>query len=251
MTTEHNARQTASTVAHGARATLAAFVLSIGVAALVAACGPLTSGGMASPTLERPTPTIFRILVTRTPPPTPTLEPTATLPYDIGSVAGAWVLDLRFTLHDNAVFSPIQYIGAAALDVDGRGNVAGTVEFYANVSPSASQVGCTTSVLDSAPIMAQVKGTLQPADDGVARGDLTLIPGDPLAPTSLWLFCPQFSEPYQTAEPVFWPALRAAGMLTLTLPFEAGARASHTADVSGPSGGGLHGLLQADVRLSR
>ncbi|MCC7209199.1 MAG: hypothetical protein IT323_17945 [Anaerolineae bacterium] len=247
MTTDHNTRPAAPTLAHTVRTALALLTL-IGVAAFVAACG---ATGSALPTGAPPTPTVFRILVTRAPLPTATPEPTVALPYDIGGVVGAWVLDLRFTLLDNPVFSRIQYIGAAALDVDGRGNVTGSAEFYANVSPSASQVGCTTSVLDSAPITARIEGALQPGEHGGALGDLTLLPDDPLALTSLWLFCPDFAEPYQAAEPMFWPALRAAGMLHLTLPVEAGARLSSAADVSGPGGGGLHGLLQADIRLSR
>lgn len=239
MNTDYDARPAA----------LASLVLAC-LAVFIAACG-VSGGATALPTRVPPTPTIFRIIVTRTPPPTLTPEPTATLPYDIGGVAGAWVLDLRFTLYDNPVFNHVQYVGASALNVDGRGNLSGVVEFYASVSPSASQAGCTTSVLDSAPITAQLEGMLRPGDGGSIDGDITLVPDDPLAVTSLWLFCPDFTEPYQAAEPIFWPALGAANALDFTLPFQSGARHISDADLSGPSGGGLHGLLHGEIRLNR
>ena len=249
MNTYNDARRAASLVPNSARAGLASLLLAC-LSVVVAACG-ITGDATAIPTRVPPTPTVFRIVVTRTPLPTPTHEPTATLPFDVGGVAGAWALDVRFTVHDNPVFNDVQYIGAAALNIDGRGNMSGAVEFYANVSPSASQAGCTTSVLDSAPITARIEGALRPGDGGGVLGDITLMPDDPLAVTSLWLFCPDFAEPYQTAEPIFWPALRAASTLSFTLPLQSGARHSSDADLSGPSGGGLHGLLHSDIRLSR
>lgn len=228
----------------------AALVGLVCLAVSIAACGA-DGGATALPTRVPPTPTIFRVIVTRKPLPTPTLEPTATLPYDIGGVAGPWTLDLRFSMYDNPVFNHVQFIGAAALSVDGRGQVSGAAEFYASASPSASQAGCTTSVLDSAPIAAQVQGTLRSGDGGAVLGDVTLVPDDPLAATSLWLFCPDFAEPYQAAEPIFWPALGAANALRFTLPFQSGAQYTTDADLSGPSGGGLHGLLHSEIRLSR
>jgi hypothetical protein len=166
-------------------------------------------------------------------------------------VVGTWAVDLRFALLDNLVFSRVQYIGAAALNVDERGNLSGALEFYANAVPSAAQTGCTTSVTDAAPITARIQGALRPGDVDDVLGDITLVPDDPLAVTSLWLFCPDFSEPYEAAEPLFWPALRAANMLEFALPFQPGARLTSSADLTGPSGGGLHGLLQSEIRLTR
>jgi hypothetical protein len=227
-------------------------LLAAGMLVALAACTPATAPATpTSPDRTTPTTAIVRVLVTRTPSPTPTLAPTPTFPFDVSRVLGTWTLHVTYTLRDSTRIDSVRFVGSAALEIGLDTAVSTVIEFY----PAVSQPPCNTAVLDSAPLTATIDGILHPAaDDDPAAGaviDLRLTPDDPLQETGLWMFCPEFDEPYQISMAMLWPALSATGELAISLPLQAGYREVSTADLSGPTGGGLRGSLVSELRISR
>ncbi len=154
---------------------------------------------------------------------------------------------MNFNLRGNRVFGDVRFIGSAALQVGLDGSVSGAIDFY----PTVFQQPCVASVLDSDPLHAAITGTLRKAPDGTMIGDLALQPDNPLQPTSLRLFCPDFKAAFDSREPLLWPALKAVYGLSFSLPFRPGFAETLTADLTGPGGGALRGLLISDIRLGR
>lgn len=234
------------------RATRRGSLLLIAAAlVMMAACTPAAPATPTSAPRTTPTAEIVRVLVTRTPSPTPTLAPTPTFPFDVSRMLGTWTLHATFTLRDSTRIDSVRFVGSAALEIGLDTAVSTVIEFY----PAVSQPPCNTAVLDSAPLTATIDGILRPAaeDDPTAGAiiDLRLTPDDPLQETGLWMFCPAFDEPYQISMAMLWPALSATGELAIALPLQAGYREVSTADLSGPTGGGLRGSLVSELRISR
>jgi hypothetical protein len=220
--------------------------LSLTALMITVACAPAASSTPIPAPATAP-PLYITVVVTREPTATPTLPPTATLPYNITPLLGDWNIDMNFDLRGNRIFSDVRFIGSATLQVGLDGAVAGNIEFY----PTVFQQPCVASVLDSEPLRAVIAGTLRQAPDGTVMSDLVFQPDKLLQPTSLRLFCPDFKVPYESSEPLLWPALKAAYDLSFSFPFRTGYNETLTADLTGPSGGGLRGLLISDIRLGR
>jgi hypothetical protein len=228
------------------RKLVAILVLSLSVVLITVACAPASIPTVTpAPT---PSPLLYiTVVVTRVPTETPTLPPTPTLPYNITPLVGEWSVVMNFSLRGNRVFSDVRFIGSTTLQVNLDGSVTGSIEFY----PTVYQAPCVASVLDSEPLRAAITGALRRASDGTVLTDLTLQPDKPLQPTSLRLFCPDFSAAYESREPLLWPALKAVYGLAFSFPLRPDFSEILNADLSGPGGGGLRGLLTSDIRLGR
>lgn len=219
---------------------------------LLAACTPPTPTPRPAPTaiptaVRRPT-----VIITVPPPPTATIPPTATVPYDIGTFQGMWQITLVYTLRDNPLVPTLRYTGTAALNIDGGGNILGTIDFYG----VAEGLFCAVQVIDPLPLSAKISGKLyapeKPTSPTDVLADLTLTPSKPGQATSFKIICPEFKNIYDLTQPMFWPALTAVNALDFTIPFRPGYRQSVTTDLNGPTAGGLRGLLISEVlSLSR
>lgn len=207
---------------------------------LLMACAPRAT---PTPTVI-PTTAYVRVLVTRPPTATLTFTPSPTLPYDIGDIPGTWTLNVTYTLRGGAVFDNVRFTGSAALEVDPRGNIRGSIDFY----PLTFVPTCSAAILDELPLSASLGGTLRPGADGQLIADLRYEPTDPSQRTTLWLFCVDFTEAVQRQEALLWPALRAVSDLRLSLVMQPGTTTS-TADLNGPGQGGVRGLLFSEFTL--
>lgn len=224
----------------------------IGLLALAGCNNPPAATPRPAATVAVAPPRRATVIVTVPPPPTETLIPTATLPYDISALEGIWQITLVYSLRDNPVIPTVRYTGSSGLTVTAGGDISGTIDFYA----VAEGLQCAIQVTDALPTTASIKGKLRPANNQTSPtdvvADLTLTPVDPAAVTTFKVICPEFRNTFDMAQPIFWPALMATNNLTLSIPFRPGFHQSITNDLSGPTAGGLRGLLISEVlSLSR
>lgn len=221
-------------------------LLMVGVlVAMTAACTPAATPTPTQPAATQP-PRFVTVIVTRTETPAPTATLTPTLPYNIGPRVGTWQLDLTYRFTDGAIFRDVSFIGSAGLTVSEGGAVFGSVELYTTVV----QNPCNAAVQDAEPLRATISGQLSGSGDEVVA-DLTIRPADRLAPTSLWLFCPDFKEAVQVSDPMLWPALEAVGWLEFSVPLRSGARVEASTDLNGPMQGGLRGAVSMAIQVGR
>jgi hypothetical protein len=240
---------------HRFHRTPAAFAILMIAAAVIGGCQPATT---PAPTPEPATqpPRIVRIVVTLTPLPTETPPPTPTLPYNVADASGAWNVNVIFTLRGHQTFREVRFVGTAILNVDLAGRVTGSAEFYPAIGP----LPCVSAILDAEPLRAQISGSLRPATSATGIPevsnnepilDLTFHPADPLERTALRLQCPGFTEVYDVAEPMLWPVLNATGQMTISVLLRGGYRQTRTDDLTGPTGGGIRGVLVSEIDVSR
>lgn len=214
---------------------------------LVAACAPSpapTPGPTPRPFVPTAVPTR---IVTLAPSPTPLPTPTATLPYALAPLLGNWLIDLSVQLREGITFDDVRFIGTLIVEVGVNGQLSGSAEFYTTVW----QPPCVTAALDPEPIRATLSGELVPAANSAVVAVLRLQPEDSLQVTTLRLACPDFPEGIVVSEPMFWQAMRAADLLSFSLPLEIGIVRRLSADLSGSSGGALYGTLYAELRIGR
>lgn len=222
-------------------------LIGILCSALVTACAP-SPAPTAVPTPRPLIPTAVPTrIVTLAPSPTPLPTPTATLPFALGPLLGNWLIDLSVQLREGITFDDVRFIGTLSVEVGVNGQLSGSGEFYTTVW----QPPCVTAALDPEPIRAALSGTLEPAGGGAALAVLRFQPEDRLQVTTLRLACPDFPEGIVLSEPMFWEALRAADLLSFSLPLEIGTTRRLSADLSGSSGGALYGTLYAELRVGR
>ncbi len=227
------------------KARLVSLCLVLG--AMMVACAP-PSAPAAAPTPRPPLPArVPTRIVTLAPTPTPLPTPTPTLSYALAPLLGNWLIDLSLQLREGITFDDVRFIGTLNVEVEADGTLSGDAEFYTTVW----QPPCVTAALDPEPIRAALSGALEPAEGGEVVAMLRLQPEDALRVTTLRLACPDFPEGIQLSEPMFWEAMRAADLLSFSLPLRVGWTRRFSADLSGISGGALYGTLYAELRLSR
>ncbi|MFQ3536648.1 MAG: hypothetical protein SNJ58_12300 [Aggregatilineales bacterium] len=215
--------------------------------AVVMACTPSPAPTPAfTPRPPLPTRVPTRI-VTLAPTLTPLPTPTPTLPYALAPLLGNWLIDVSLQLRGGITFDDVRFIGTLIVEVQVDGTLSGSVEFYTTVW----QPPCVTAALDPEPIRAALSGTLEPAAEGAVLAVLRLQPEDVQQVTTLRLACPDFPEGIVLSEPIFWEAMRAADLLSFSLPLEIGTVRRLSADLSGISGGALYGTLYAELRVGR
>lgn len=213
---------------------------------LLTACVPSTAPLLTATPRPFVPPSVPTRLVTLAPTPTPLPTATPTLPYAIAPLLGAWLIDLTLQLREGVTFDDVRFIGTLSFEIELDGTLSGSAEFY----PTVWQPPCVTSALDPEPIRAAISGILQP-EDGSLLAQVRLQPEDVQQATTLKLACPEFPEGIVLSEPIFWQAMRAADLLSFSLPLQTGFTRQFSADLSGISGGALYGTLYATLRLSR
>jgi hypothetical protein len=221
------------------------------VVLVVAACTPATTPVPPPPTLTAP-PTVVvqeptRIVVTLTPSPLPTLPPTATLPFDPLTYAGAWNVRVEVTLLSHTRFNSVVFKGVGSMRVGADTALTGRISFDA----SSDQQGCTAIVLDSRPLDAAMRGRMTVGADGRVYAEVELTPDDPAQTTPIRMYCDTPVRETVRTDHYLWPALRATRDLRLRFPVERRVRDRSLADLSGPGGGLLYGTVQIDTQVSR
>lgn len=220
------------------------------LALAVAACTPATPAPptptlTALPTVVVQEPT--RIVVTLTPSPPPTLPPTATLPFDPLTYAGAWNVRVEVTLLGHTRFNSIIFKGVGSMRAGADAGITGRISFDA----SSNQQGCTAIVLDSRPLDAAMTGRMTVGADGRVYAEVELTPDDPGQTTPIRIYCDTPARETVRTDHYLWPALRATRDWRLRFPVERRARDRSLADLSGPGGGLLYGTVQIETQVSR
>jgi len=225
--------------------------------AMLAACRDRKA---APPTPASPTipPVITRIV---TPLPTNTPLPAPTLPYDVLSVEGRWIV--RFDLVIDSLGTgaglfarQLAYSGVAELQVGLDGIVTGSGHF----SPTISNPPCDARAESPPPLTFTLTGSTYPAGDQVGV-KVSLTPDAPDQVENYVLICPAYNDVRRLSQPVLWPVLQSlAGWDWGTASFKglswnflltANRTYDFTADLSQDTGGQFGGTLIGEVGLSR
>lgn len=189
------------------------------VVVILSACGGDDGDPVPTQTTAaiQPTqPPVVTQVVTVAPRPTQVPTATATLPYDIRFLEGAWNLILNLTTRSADMVGTIHYSTSAAVTITSSGEVSGEGRFTKYVEYAE----CPVEVQNGeAGQPFTVQGQLVPTGDGTnAHLELTLVPiaRDELERFSIRCFQGdvQSNTPVETR--VLWPALEANDLLNFT-----------------------------------
>ncbi len=217
---------------------LIAALLALGLAA----CDGAASEPTAIPATRTPTalPEITRIV------PTPTATPLPTLAPELVEAVGEWVLRITLEMSEPGFAAGISYFGAARIQVDELGAIAGTGYFSPNVDGGA----CVAQVVDEDPITFRVSGAVVPTSAGLTA-DVRVIPGDRMLAESYRLICPdRFEDIVDFSAPYLWPVLSDADLLAWPLTLDAGERFPFEVDLSATTRE-FEGTLRGEVQITR
>jgi hypothetical protein len=237
--------------------TAASLMLLIVLGAALAACQDRKS---TPPTPVSPTipPVITRIV---TPLPTNTPLPGPTLPYDVLSVGGRWIMRLDLEIDNlesggSPLAQQLTYSGGAELQVGLDGVVTGSGHF----SPTISSPPCDARAQGPAALTFTLSGNTYLDGDHVAI-KVAIVPDSPDAPESFTLICPDFNDVRSYSQPLLWPVFRSlAGWnwgtasfqgLNWDFPLQSNQTYDFTADLSQDTGGQFGGTLIGEVRINR
>jgi hypothetical protein len=120
------------------------------------------------------------------------------------------------------------------------GSISGSGDF----SPHLRDFTCEAHVLSEDPLTYQITGTTFPQDDQV-WADILLLPNNPQLEEPYELICPD--ETFERTDPLLWPVLMAVEGLVYQFPLEQQHTITYEVDLSQVSGGGLSGILTAEM----
>ncbi len=182
-------------------------------------------------------------------PPTPVIEPTATPtpPFDIAPYIGRWQLDFRYQFAGGDPIDQMRFVGAAAVQIGANTQATG----QGALTTFAFREGCFASTMNEDDIGISVVGEVGLGDDGRLELTFWIRPDNPGRMERYAVMCPDFEAPLEWEQQMLWPTLAALRVMPYTLPLESGAAIDTTVEVTGPTGGAVHGTLNTWIRLIR